>query len=49
MADLKGTAVLKTGMKYGKLISDARFQKPPKRKCSFRTVAYAVRIEYFAT
>jgi len=30
-------------MQYGKLITDTRFQKPPKRNNSFRAVASAVR------
>jgi len=39
MAALKGKAVVKIGMQYRKFITDARVQKPPKRKTSFRTVA----------
>ena len=34
-AALKGKAVVKIGMQYGKVMTGARFQKPPKRKPSF--------------
>jgi len=42
MAALEGKAVLEIGMQYGKLITDARLQKPPMRKNSFETVASIV-------
>jgi len=33
-------------MQYGKPVTDARFEKPSKRKTSFRTVASAVSSQY---
>jgi len=42
MAAWNRNAVVKIEMPYGKLITDARFEKPPKRKASFRTVASAL-------
>jgi len=50
MAALKGKAVVKIGMQYGKVLTDTRFQKPPSGKNSFRTVGSAVRLhQSFAT
>jgi len=47
MTALKGKrkAAAKIGIQYGKLLTDSRFYKPPKRKreTSFRAVASAVR------
>jgi len=45
MTASKGKAAVKIGMQYGKLITDSRYQKPPKwkQKNSFRAVASAVR------
>jgi len=42
MAALKRNAAVKIEMQYGKLITDARFEKSPKRKACFRTVATAL-------
>jgi len=43
MAALKEKPVKKMRIQYGKLITDARFWKPPKRKTTFRSAASAVR------
>jgi len=45
MTASQGKAAVKIGMQYGKLITDSKFYKPPKRKrkTSFRAVASAVR------
>jgi len=42
MAVFKEKAVMKIGMQYGKLITNASFQKPPQRKASFSCVTSAV-------
>jgi len=45
MTASKANAAVKIVMRYGKLITDSRFYKPPKwkRKNSFRAAASAIR------